>query len=163
LESRKSSLKPSSRRSSPSKSAKAWCPLSLYFLYDFFFFIVPNYITYTTVTYQSFVARTEAQLVGAEGLRIRGVVNEAYTAMVKTMFECLQQMAKMDGDGAGVAAEDKDQLNYHVVLIGRCLVICSRIFSEGPFSRKYAPLPHDASEPKGTSSSTFRYASKRNL
>jgi len=35
------------------------------------------------------------------------------------MFECLQQMAKMDGEGQGQApGEGKDQLNYHVILIG---------------------------------------------
>lgn len=34
------------------------------------------------------------------------------------MFDSLQQMAKMDGEGQGVAAEDKDQLNYHVIIIG---------------------------------------------
>lgn len=34
------------------------------------------------------------------------------------MFEALQQMAKMDGEGQGVSAEDKDQLNYYVIIIG---------------------------------------------
>lgn len=34
------------------------------------------------------------------------------------MFECLQQMAKMDGEGQGQGGEGKDQLNYHVILIG---------------------------------------------
>lgn len=43
-------------------------------------------------------------------------MDQNYEAIVSTMFECLQQMAKMEG-GAN-SAEDKDQLNYHVVLIG---------------------------------------------
>lgn len=39
------------------------------------------------------------------------------------MFDSLQHMAKMDGEGTGVAGEDKDQLNYHVILIGALLFL----------------------------------------
>ncbi|GAA6036999.1 hypothetical protein JCM8097_005501 [Rhodosporidiobolus ruineniae] len=65
-----------------------------------------------------FVARVESQLDGADGLNIRGVINAQYERIVATMFDCLQQMAKMDGEGhGGQGGEDKDQLNYHVILI----------------------------------------------
>jgi exocyst complex component 1 len=60
-----------------------------------------------------YVSRVEGQLVGADGLEIRGNVDSAYEKIVKTMFDSLKQMAKMDGEG-----EDKGQLNYHVILIG---------------------------------------------
>ena len=56
---------------------------------------------------------------GAEGLRVRQTVNAAYERYVRTIFECLQQMAKMDGGEAqGMTGEDKGLLNYHVILIG---------------------------------------------
>lgn len=67
---------------------------------------------------QMFVARVESQLEGADDLNIREVINADYERMISTIFESLQQMAKMDGEGHGVAAEDKDQLNYHVIIIG---------------------------------------------
>lgn len=67
--------------------------------------------------FPAFVARVEAQLDGADKLPVRNVVNLSYERIVGTMFECLQQMAKMDGEGQGQAGEDKDQLNYHVILI----------------------------------------------
>lgn len=54
----------------------------------------------------------ENQLLGADGLEIRASVDLAYEKMVNTMFDCLKQMAKMDGEG-----DDKGQLNYHVILI----------------------------------------------
>ncbi|GAA5999358.1 uncharacterized protein JCM10292_001230 [Rhodotorula paludigena] len=64
-----------------------------------------------------FVARVESQLDGADNLNIRGVINEQYERIVAAIFDCLQQMAKMDGEGHGQGGEDKDQLNYHVILI----------------------------------------------
>ncbi|BGP14101.1 hypothetical protein JCM10213_002398 [Rhodosporidiobolus nylandii] len=64
-----------------------------------------------------FVARVESQLDNCDGLNIRGVINAQYERIVATMFDCLQQMAKMDGEGQGQGAEGKDQLNYHVILI----------------------------------------------
>ncbi|GAA6011560.1 hypothetical protein JCM11491_004688 [Sporobolomyces phaffii] len=65
-----------------------------------------------------FVARVESQLEGCDKLDVRKVVNSQYERIVATMFECLQQMAKMDGEGQGQApGEGKDQLNYHVILI----------------------------------------------
>ncbi|GAA5834785.1 hypothetical protein JCM3766R1_003238 [Sporobolomyces carnicolor] len=65
-----------------------------------------------------FVSRVESQLEGCEKLGVRQVVNAQYERIVATIFECLQQMAKMDGEGQGQApGEGKDQLNYHVILI----------------------------------------------
>jgi exocyst complex component 1 len=60
----------------------------------------------------------ENQLEGADDLNIRKVINSNYERIVSTMFDCLQQMAKMDGEGQGQGGEGKDQLNYHVILIG---------------------------------------------
>lgn len=67
---------------------------------------------------QLFVARVESQLDGADALNIRQVINGHYERIVASMFDCLQQMAKMDGEGQGTQGEAKDQLNYHVILIG---------------------------------------------
>lgn len=60
-----------------------------------------------------YVGRVEQQLIGADGLEIRGQVDLAYDKIVHSMFDCLKQMATMDGEG-----EDKGQLNYHVLLVG---------------------------------------------
>lgn len=62
------------------------------------------------------MSRVESQLKDADNLKVRAVVNTNYERIVATMFECLQQMAKMDGEE--VAGEAKDQLNYHVIIIG---------------------------------------------
>lgn len=60
-----------------------------------------------------YVNRVENQLAGAEGLEIRGAVDAAYDKIVQGMFESLRQMAKLEGE-----AEDKGQLNYHIILMG---------------------------------------------
>ncbi|KAI5124152.1 hypothetical protein M0805_000962 [Coniferiporia weirii] len=70
---------------------------------------VAHFIKYFPV----YVSRIESQLAGADDLEIRGNVDVAYERIVKSMFDCLKQMAKMDGE----QAEDKGQLNYHVILI----------------------------------------------
>jgi hypothetical protein len=59
----------------------------------------------------------EAQLEGAEGLPIRDKVNEK---VANAIFGTLSQIAKTDR-GDGQAAEDKGQLNYHVIMIGQSL------------------------------------------
>ncbi|GAA5913162.1 hypothetical protein JCM6882_005804 [Rhodosporidiobolus microsporus] len=64
-----------------------------------------------------FVARVESQLDNCDNLNIRGVINVQYERIVATMFDSLQQMAKMDGEGQGQGGEGKDQLNYHVILV----------------------------------------------
>lgn len=63
-----------------------------------------------------YVTRIESQLTGADGLEIRTNVDAAYEKLVNTMFESLKQMAKMEGE-----EEDKGQLNYHVILVGKCI------------------------------------------
>ena len=45
---------------------------------------------------------------------IRQSVDSAYEKIVQTMFGSLKHMAKMNGED-----EDKGQLNYHVILIGK--------------------------------------------
>ncbi|KAL8293183.1 hypothetical protein RQP46_000877 [Phenoliferia psychrophenolica] len=67
--------------------------------------------------FPNFVARIESQLEDADKLNVRGIVDSNYERIIATIFDSLQQMAKMDGEGQGVAAEDKDQLNYHVIII----------------------------------------------
>ncbi|KAJ3511244.1 hypothetical protein NMY22_g15712 [Coprinellus aureogranulatus] len=62
--------------------------------------------------FSSYVTQVENQLVGAEGLEVRSLVDAAYERIVKGMFDALKHMAKMEGEG-----EDKGQLNYHVILI----------------------------------------------
>ncbi|OCB87846.1 hypothetical protein A7U60_g4980 [Sanghuangporus baumii] len=69
---------------------------------------VAHFIKYFPV----YVARIESQLGGADGLEIRDSVDVAYDRIVQRMFDCLKQMAKLDGE-----SEDKGQLNYHVILI----------------------------------------------
>ena len=47
-------------------------------------------------------------------LEIRQSVDGAYDRIVQTMFDSLKHMAKIGGD-----EEDKGQLNYHVILVGK--------------------------------------------
>jgi hypothetical protein len=60
----------------------------------------------------------EAQLDGADGLPIREKVNEIYDKVANAIFGTLSQIAKTDR-GDGQAAEDKGQLNYHTIMIGK--------------------------------------------
>ena len=64
--------------------------------------------------FSTYTARIEQQLIGANELEIRTSVDAAYERIVQTMFDSLKQIAKLDGEG-----EDKGQLNYHVILIGK--------------------------------------------
>ena len=70
-------------------------------------------VTHFIKHFSSYAARVENQLVGADGLETRRLVDSAYERMVQTMFESLKHIAKMEGEG-----EDKGQLNYHIILIG---------------------------------------------
>lgn len=89
---------------------------------------------------QIFVTRVESQLEGASALRIRDVIDSNYERIVATIFDALQQMAKMDRDGSTVE-DNKDQLNYHVIIIGASpltlLFLLSTYWCCGP-DRKYA-------------------------
>ena len=68
-------------------------------------------------TIQVFIEKMEAQMEAADDLPIRQKVNETYERLVTTVLGAVQQLAKMDR-GEGQAAEDKGQLNYHVIMIG---------------------------------------------
>lgn len=57
-------------------------------------------------------------MTGADSFEIRTLVDTSYEKLVDAMFESLQQIAKLDGEG-----EDKGQLTYHVVLIGKLFLI----------------------------------------
>lgn len=72
---------------------------------------VVHFIKYFPV----FVNRVEGQLAGADSFEIRTLVDTSYEKLVNAMFDSLQQMAKLEGEG-----EDKGQLNYHIILIGGC-------------------------------------------
>ena len=56
-------------------------------------------------------------MADASDLPVRAKVDEAYERVVDAIFMSVQQIAKMD-KGDGRDAEDKGQLNYHVVMIG---------------------------------------------
>jgi hypothetical protein len=61
-----------------------------------------------------YVGRVESQLIGADTREIRQSVDGAYARIVQSMFDSLKHMAKMNDED-----EDKGQLNYHVILIGK--------------------------------------------
>jgi hypothetical protein len=52
-------------------------------------------------------------MINSENLEIRQIVNRAYEEIVKTMFDCLEAIAK---DTESV--DDKEQLNAHIVTLG---------------------------------------------
>lgn len=58
---------------------------------------------------------------GNSDLSIRRKVDDAYERIVTAIFASLTHLAKMD-KGEGQAAEDKGQLNYHVIMIGELCV-----------------------------------------
>ncbi|WWC58251.1 uncharacterized protein I303_100789 [Kwoniella dejecticola CBS 10117] len=63
-----------------------------------------------------FIEKMEAQLDGSDDLLIRQRVNDIYEKIINAVFGSLQQLAKMDRADSQ-AAEDKGQLNYHVIMI----------------------------------------------
>jgi hypothetical protein len=79
--------------------------------------------------------RIENQLIGINVLEIRGNVDAAFERIVDAMFDALQQMAKIEGEGDD---KDKGQLNYHVILIGTIHLLHSSLHSW--CFRKYVPL-----------------------
>lgn len=64
--------------------------------------------------FPSWAERIEVQVAEAGGLPVRALVDKTYSTIVRTMFEVLQHMAKMDEPTTG---EDKEQLNAHVILV----------------------------------------------
>lgn len=81
-----------------------------------------------------------------------------YDDLVKTMFECLQQMAKMGGESGDA---DKDSLNYHVVLSAFSHFVLSCFAHALARSRKHASLYDDDAE--SARLSTFCEAGARAL
>lgn len=59
----------------------------------------------------------EAQLADADGLPVRSRANDIYERVVNSIFGTVQQLAKLDR-GDALAAEDKGQINHHVIMIG---------------------------------------------
>lgn len=62
-----------------------------------------------------YVGRVESQLIGGDTYEIRQNVDSAYERIVQSMFDSLKHMAKMNNG----EDEDKGQMNYHVILIGK--------------------------------------------
>lgn len=62
---------------------------------------------------------------GNGDLPIRIKVNEAYERVMTSVFGSLEQLAKMER-AETQANEDKGQLNYHVIMIGKTLLIMER-------------------------------------
>ncbi|CAG8700524.1 17178_t:CDS:10, partial [Acaulospora morrowiae] len=60
-----------------------------------------------------FVERIEHSMNSAEQLEIRRTVNRGYKRIVKTMFDCLEAIAK-DADSP---MDDKEQLNAHIMTL----------------------------------------------
>lgn len=63
--------------------------------------------------------RIEQQLVGAEDSSTRDVANAAYEQVLNTMLDTLQQMAKLDRTDMTGTGDDKSQLNYFIIMIGK--------------------------------------------
>lgn len=53
-------------------------------------------------------------MIESEKLEMRSIVNRAYERIVKTMFECVEAIAK-DADSP---VDDKEQLNAHIMTLG---------------------------------------------
>jgi exocyst complex component 1 len=70
-------------------------------------------VAYFVKQFPLYVTRIEQQLVLADDLEIRALVDESYGKIVQSMLDSLKHMAKMDGE-----SEDKGQLNFHVIIIG---------------------------------------------
>lgn len=78
----------------------------------------------------------EAQLTDADGLPVRSRANDSYERVVNAIFGTIQQLAKLDR-GDALAAEDKGQINYHVIMIGASR---SRLLWTWLMGRKPAPV-----------------------
>lgn len=70
--------------------------------------------------FPSFSLALETMLTAADNLEIRETVNHAYTRINKAMFESLKIIARENpsaGQTAGADPEDKEALNYQILLI----------------------------------------------
>ncbi|CAG8495262.1 8294_t:CDS:2, partial [Funneliformis caledonium] len=92
---------------------------------------------------QRFVERIEHSMIEDEKLEMRRIVNRAYERIVKTMFECVEAIAK-DADSP---VDDKEQLNAHIMTLENMHYFYSEIRSRRiiilePFMR-YAKSSYD--------------------
>ncbi|GES81230.1 exocyst complex component Sec3-domain-containing protein [Rhizophagus clarus] len=90
-----------------------------------------------------FVERIEHSMSESEKLEMRSIVNRAYERIVKTMFECVEAIAK-DADSP---VDDKEQLNAHIMTLENMHYFYSEIRSRRinilePFMR-YAKGSYD--------------------
>ncbi|KAH8600423.1 exocyst complex component Sec3-domain-containing protein [Bisporella sp. PMI_857] len=69
--------------------------------------------------FPSFSTALETMLISADGLEIRETVNDAYHRINKAMFESLKVIARENpgAQTAGADPEDKEALNYQILLI----------------------------------------------
>ncbi|CAG8567139.1 5970_t:CDS:10, partial [Diversispora eburnea] len=64
-----------------------------------------------------FVERIEHSMKSADLLEIRRTVNRGYERIVKTMFESLDAIAKDADEFLPTSADDKEQLNAHIITL----------------------------------------------
>lgn len=83
--------------------------------------------------FPSFSIALETMLVSAEDLDIRETVNNAYVRISKTMFESLKVIARDNPATAksGADSEDKEALNYQILLIENMNHFVSEIDTRG--------------------------------
>lgn len=76
-----------------------------------------------------FIERVESQLVTAEMLNTRNMVDEYYNQICRAMFDALQTISRVDGVAGTTAGgdEDKGQLNHLVILIENMCYFVSEI------------------------------------
>lgn len=88
-------------------------------------------------------------MTGADSFEVRTLVDSSYEKLVNAMFETLQQMAKLEGEG-----EDKGQLNYHIILIGEFLSAV-HVFLLIPHAENMHSFVNDLSQQSLGSVSTY--------
>lgn len=97
-----------------------------------------------------FVNRVEGQLAGADSFEIRTLVDTSYEKLVNAMFDSLQQMAKLEGEG-----EDKGQLNYHIILIGELNAAFKSLVTKDFIAENMYSFIHDLNQQSLGSMSSF--------
>lgn len=83
-------------------------------------------IVYFVRHFPAFVESIEAQLVGCEDLDVRKTADNAYERIANTIFDTLTTMAKQDRSDAGGGGDDKSQLNYLIIMIGKSNALACR-------------------------------------
>ncbi len=65
---------------------------------------------------QMFIYQVEQQLTDCDELPVRTLANQEYNRIVTVIFDTVEHIAKTDRTDAG---EEKGQLNYHIIIIGK--------------------------------------------